>query len=87
MAINSHIFREYDIRGIVERDLNGDVPRQIGLALGTELRARLGKKAGDRLTIVVGGDRKVIEPGIRALNPGEIITRDIRDVLGAPPTP
>jgi zinc protease len=41
----------------------------------------------DRLTIVVVGDRKVIEPGIRALNPGEIITRDIRDVLGAPPTP
>jgi len=41
----------------------------------------------DRLTIVLVGDRKVIEPGIRALNPGEIVTRDIRDVLGAPPTP
>ena len=41
----------------------------------------------DRLTIVLVGDRKVIEPGIRALNPGEIITRDIRDVLGAPATP
>lgn len=41
----------------------------------------------DRLTIIVVGDRKTIEPGIRALNPGEIITRDIRDVLGAPPTP
>ena len=41
----------------------------------------------DRLTIIVVGDRKVIEPGIRALNPGEIITREIRDVLGAPPTP
>ena len=41
----------------------------------------------DRLTIVLVGDRKAIEPGVRALNPGEIITRDIRDVLGAPPTP
>ena len=41
----------------------------------------------DRLTIVVVGDRKVIEPGIRALKPGEIVIRDIRDVLGAPPTP
>jgi predicted Zn-dependent peptidase len=41
----------------------------------------------DKLTIVVVGDRKVIEPGIRALKPGEIVTRDIRDVLGAPPTP
>jgi predicted Zn-dependent peptidase len=41
----------------------------------------------DKLTIVVVGDRKVIEPGIRALKPGDIVTRDIRDVLGAPPTP
>lgn len=41
----------------------------------------------DRLTVILVGDRKVIEPGIRALKPGEIVTRDIRDVLGAPPTP
>jgi len=36
----------------------------------------------DRLTIVIVGDRKLIEPGLRALNPGEIIIRDVRDVLG-----
>lgn len=36
----------------------------------------------DRLTIVIVGDRKVIEPGLRALNPGEIVIRDVRDVLG-----
>jgi predicted Zn-dependent peptidase len=41
----------------------------------------------DKLTLVIVGDRKTIEPGIRALKPGEIVTRDIRDVLGAPPTP
>jgi zinc protease len=41
----------------------------------------------DRLTLVIVGDRKTIEPGLRALRPGEIITRDIRDVLGASPTP
>jgi hypothetical protein len=29
----------------------------------------------------------VIEPGVRAIKPGEIVTRDVRDVLGAPPTP
>ena len=40
-----------------------------------------------KLTIVIVGDRKSIEPGLRALNPGEIIVRDVRDVLGAPPTP
>jgi predicted Zn-dependent peptidase len=41
----------------------------------------------DRLTIVVVGDRKAIEAGIRALKPGEIVIRDVRDVLGSPPTP
>jgi zinc protease len=41
----------------------------------------------DKLTLVIVGDRKTIEPGIRALAPGEIIVRDVRDVLGAAPTP
>lgn len=41
----------------------------------------------DKLTMVIVGDRKTIEPGLRALHPGEIIVRDVRDVLGAPPTP
>jgi zinc protease len=41
----------------------------------------------DRLTLVIVGDRKSIEPGLRALRPGEIVIRDVRDVLGAPPTP
>lgn len=41
----------------------------------------------DKLTIVIVGDRKTIEAGLRALKPGEIIIRDVRDVLGAPPTP
>ena len=39
----------------------------------------------DRLTIVIVGDRKLIEPGLRALNPGEIIIRDVKDVIGAVP--
>ncbi len=41
----------------------------------------------DRLTIVIVGDRKTIEPGLRALRPGQVIVRDVRDVLGAPPAP
>ncbi len=41
----------------------------------------------DKLTLVIVGDRKTIESGLRALRPGEIIIRDVRDVLGAPPTP
>jgi predicted Zn-dependent peptidase len=41
----------------------------------------------EKLTLVIVGDRKTIEPGIRALNPGTIVIRDTRDVLGAAPTP
>jgi zinc protease len=41
----------------------------------------------DHLTLVIVGDRKTVEPGLRALNPGTIVIRDVRDVLGAAPTP
>ena len=41
----------------------------------------------DHLTMVIVGDRKSIEPGLRTLKPGTIVIRDVRDVLGAPPTP
>jgi predicted Zn-dependent peptidase len=41
----------------------------------------------DHLTLIIVGDRKTIEPGLRALNPGAIVIRDVRDVLGAAPTP
>lgn len=41
----------------------------------------------DKLTLVIVGDRKTIEPGIRVLRPGEIVIRDVRDVLGEAPTP
>jgi predicted Zn-dependent peptidase len=41
----------------------------------------------DRLAVVIVGDRKLIEPGLRAVRPGEIVIRDVRDVLGAPPLP
>jgi zinc protease len=40
-----------------------------------------------KLTLVIVGDRKVIESGLRALNPGTIVVRDAREVLGAPPVP
>ena len=41
--INPQIFREYDIRGIVDKDLNEDVIETIGKAYGTYMR-KLGKK-------------------------------------------
>lgn len=40
-----------------------------------------------KLVVVIVGDRKMIEPGIRGLNIGEVVTREVRDIFGALPTP
>lgn len=62
--MNPHIFREYDIRGVVDEDLTGDTPELIGQAFASELRAR---HAGSRsLTIVVGHDNRPSSPSLAA---------------------
>ena len=38
-----------------------------------------------RFAVVITGDRKVIEPGIRALNLGEIRVLTVDDVFGPAP--
>ncbi len=48
--MNPHIFREYDIRGLVDKDLTADVVLKLGKGLGTTVRRAGGK------TIVVGRD-------------------------------
>ncbi len=54
--LNGEIFRQYDIRGVVDVDLNSDVLYQIGKGFGTYLR-NLGKK-----TVVIGGDARLSTP-------------------------
>jgi phosphomannomutase / phosphoglucomutase len=56
MELNAHIFREYDIRGIVERDLRGAVPERIGRAFASELRERAG--GAERVRVAVGRDNR-----------------------------
>ena len=41
----------------------------------------------DKLAVIIVGDRKVIEPGIRALNIGPINTLSIDEIFGAAPKP
>jgi len=54
--LNSNIFREYDIRGIVERDFSEDFIYDLGLAIGTKF-LNLGEKS-----IGISGDlRKTTE--------------------------
>ncbi|HOI75048.1 MAG TPA: phosphomannomutase/phosphoglucomutase [Syntrophales bacterium] len=38
--MNPEIFREYDVRGLVDRDLNPDFVRELGQAIGTYARQR-----------------------------------------------
>ena len=52
-TINPQIFREYDIRGLVDKDLTRDSVERIGKSIGTYIRRNGGK------TITVGYDMRV----------------------------
>ena len=52
-AINPQIFREYDIRGLVDKDLTRDSTERIGKGIGTYIRRNGGK------TLTVGYDMRV----------------------------
>ena len=57
-----HIFRQYDIRGIVGEDLDARVAEAVGRAYGSELRARTGKPSP---CVVVGEDNRPSSPVLR----------------------
>jgi len=60
MLIPRHIFREYDIRGVAERDLSDDLARAIGAAFPLALRkAGDSGPAGGRLRVAVGRDGRL----------------------------
>jgi phosphomannomutase/phosphoglucomutase len=81
-AISSTIFREYDIRGLVDQDLTEDAVRLVGRALGTEVREQGGRR------VVVGRDCRESGPRFAvALIDGLRSTGvDVTD-LGVVPTP
>ncbi|HEY0305883.1 MAG TPA: phosphomannomutase/phosphoglucomutase [Longimicrobiales bacterium] len=60
MNIKTHIFREYDIRGIVDKDLNGNVPELIGRAFGSHVK----KQLGGTPTLAVGHDNRPSSPDL-----------------------
>lgn len=78
-----HIFREYDIRGVADRDLSDELATALGRGLGTLLRAE-----GKRTRLAVGRDcRLSSERLFQALVSG--LTRVGIDVveIGVVPTP
>ncbi len=82
MAVNPHIFREFSVRGIADRDLTDDVVTGLGQAIGTFFRAQNGE------TLVVGRDVRNSSPRIgRALIAGLLQAGlNVTDV-GLVPTP
>ena len=80
--MNPQIFREYDIRGLVEQDLAPENVELIGKAIGTFIRRDGGK------TMTLGWD--IRESSVRFR---EILTRDLNSTgcdvtdIGRVPTP
>ena len=82
MQINPQIFREYDIRGVVDKDLTPDIARILGQGFGTRM-AQLGRKE-----LVVGRDGRLSsKPFEEALVEGLISTGCDVVNIGLCPTP
>jgi len=82
MGLSPTIFREYDIRGLVDQDLTEEAVERVGLALGTMVR-----RGGGR-TVVVGRDCRLSgERFGKRMHAGLTATGcDVVD-LGVVPTP
>lgn len=61
MKPNPHIFREYDIRGVVGTDLDVEVAEAIGSAFASEAVAEV---AGRRPLLALGHDNRPSSPGL-----------------------
>jgi phosphomannomutase/phosphoglucomutase len=80
--VNPHIFREYDVRGLVDRDLEPSVMRGLGAALGSAVAARGGRR------IALGRDVRESSPGIAAAFEEGVRGAGVDVVrLGTVPTP
>ncbi len=80
--MNAHIFREYDIRGVVGRDLDADVARAIGRGFGSAIRAAGGT------TAAVGRDCRLSSPELAAAVVEGLVACGLTvTVLGMVPTP
>ncbi len=80
--INPQIFREYDIRGVVGKDLVPETVRQIGKAIGTYMKRHGGK------SLVLGWDVRPSSAGFRDILSAALTSTgcDVIDV-GKVPTP
>ena len=84
--LNPHIFRQYDIRGLVGSDIDADVARAIGRAYGTLLRRMTGTE--EPVEAVLGRDNRLTSDELAAA-----VSAGLRDAgvgvidVGTVPTP
>jgi phosphomannomutase/phosphoglucomutase len=82
MKINPQIYREYDIRGVVDKDLTPEIVRRLGKGFGTHM-VRLGKKS-----LAVGRDGRLSSKAFsEALIEGLVSTECDVVNIGVCPTP
>ncbi|BBB31676.1 phosphomannomutase / phosphoglucomutase [Thermotomaculum hydrothermale] len=62
--VNREIFRKYDIRGVVGKDLTDETVKLIALGFGTFLKKKLNK---ERLTVLLGGDARKSTPEFKEI--------------------
>lgn len=62
METPGHIFREYDVRGLVDQDLTDDLSRALGRAFATFMRRSSGS---DTVTLALGWDVRPSSPRLR----------------------
>ncbi|NNM06652.1 MAG: phosphomannomutase/phosphoglucomutase [Gemmatimonadetes bacterium] len=85
MALATHIFREYDIRGIVDRDLDQEVTRLVGRAYGSVLEETQG---GGPARVAVGQDNRPHSPRLAEGLMDGLMSAGVDVVsLGTVPTP
>jgi phosphomannomutase / phosphoglucomutase len=85
MDLASHIFRQYDIRGIVGKDLDAGVTRQVGKAYGSILREAVGERGA---RVVVGQDNRPHSPELAEGLIRGLLSAGVDVVsLGTVPTP
>ena len=92
MAIAAGIFRQYDIRGIVGKDLTTDAARAIGVAYAAFLAERrtgsIGPASAPAPTVVVGRDNRPSGVGLRDAMVDGLTSAGVNVVdIGVVPTP
>jgi phosphomannomutase/phosphoglucomutase len=85
METPGHIFREYDVRGLVDEDLSDDLVRALGTAFATFMRCAAGS---DAVTLALGWDVRPSSPRLRdALTEGMVAAGARVLDIGLVPTP